>query len=53
MGDKMYKSLVIKLPKSLHTEFKAVTSQNEESMSSIVIGGINKYIADKKKVVIH
>lgn len=49
----MAKLLVVKLSESLHTEFKTITAQNEESMSSIVIDGIHKYIADKKKVVIH
>lgn len=47
------KNLVINMDDALHKEFKETTAHNTESMKDVVIGCIQKYIDNKKKVVIH
>ena len=47
------KPLVLKIDPILKKDFKRLAVENEETMTSILIGCIKRYIADKKKVVIH
>jgi hypothetical protein len=50
---KKVKLLVLKIDPALRKDFKRLAVENEETMTSILIGCIKRYIADKKKVVIH
>ena len=47
------KLLVLKMDPTLHKDFKRICIDNEESMTSVLVECIKRYIAEKKKVVIH
>lgn len=50
---KPMKYLVVKMDEAMHKDFKRTVADNSEDMSSVVIGCIKNYLADKKKVMIH
>lgn len=47
------KLLVLKIDPDLHKDFKETTTHNEDTMTSVLVECIKRYLAEKKKVVIH
>jgi hypothetical protein len=47
------KPLILKIDPVLKKDFKRLALDNDETMTSVLISCIKRYIADKKKVVIH
>ena len=50
---KEFKLLVLKVDPLLHKDFKRIVTENDATMTSIISDCIKKYLAEKKKVVIH
>ena len=47
------KLLVLKVDPELHKTFKKMCAASDETMTSVFVGCMKKYIADHKKVEIH
>lgn len=46
------KLLALNIDPALRKDFKKVTADNDETMTTVVVDCIKKYLADKKKVII-
>ncbi len=49
----IWKNLTIRIPETLHKEFKVLALENDDVMKDILVERINQYIGEKKTPVVY